>query len=460
MNKLLKTVSFILIKNFTCLSILRAILVVSFIFYIFILTSSWTPSWAQEKPERILTLSESIKLATNNNQELLVVSEQENIANSKIKLAKSQRYPKIIFSGAYTNLKVNTPVTLSPALGGTTLDVGISQYYTTNLSLRQFLYTGGYLFSVNKEARLNLQEVESDYRAIKRKIVLEVTNNFYNVLLAEKIFEIYENALAESKDMLELTKKQSAAGQLYEYSFVNAEVQLAVINASLEKARQDLEETRIVFNKSVGIELNTTVKLDGELVYNSIKEFDLNKTIVRALQFDPELNRKKIEEEMYDIRVSLSKGKLYPSVIMGGDISYSGEVFPPQGKSWTATVAVSFPIFDGWASWTRVKEAKSELRKTKLERVDLNDEIKLRIKQIYSTYERTKKAINPLKQSQELCKKSLNIAVNAFKEEKISFVELLSGQITSIQMQINYVTNLHNYLLSEAELNILTNPVE
>ncbi len=445
-----------MINKFTYSLRIFVILVVSSIFYIFILT----PSWAQEKPERILTLSEVIKLATNNNQELLVVSEQEIIANSKIKLAKSQSYPKIIFSGAYTNLKVSTPVTLSPALGGTTLDVGISQYYTTNLSLRQFLYTGGYLSSISKEALLNLQEVESDYRAIKRKIVLEVTKNFYNVLLAEKIFEIYENALVESKAMLELTQRQSISGELYDYNLVNAEVQLSIINASLEQARQDLEETRILFNKSIGIELNTNVKLEGELVYNISKEFDLNKSIARALQFDPELNRKRIEEEMYDIRVSLSKGKLYPSVIMGGDISYSGEVFPPQGKSWTATVAVSFPIFDGWASWTRVKEAKSELRKTKLERVDVNDKIKLRVQQIYSTYDRTKKAINPLKQSQELCKKSLKIAINAFNEGKISFVELLSGQITSIQVQINYVSNVHNYLLSEAELNILTNPVE
>lgn len=414
-------------------------------------------SWAQEKPERVLTLSESIKLATSNNQELLIVAEEENIANSKMKLARSQRYPKVIFSGAYTNLKVTTPMALSPMLGGTTLDIGISEYYTTHLSLKQFLYTGGYLSSISKEARLNLQEVESDYKAVKRKIILEVTRNFYSVLLSRQIVNIYEDSLSENEAMSALAEKENS---LYDYNLLNAEVQLSVIRISLEKAKQDLKGARTLFNKSLGIELNTQVRLEGGLTYGNNQEFELNKSIIRALQFSPELRKKKIEEQMYDVKVMLSKGKLYPSVVIGGDIAYGGEVFPPEGKSWTATLAVSVPIFDGWASWTRVKEAKSELRKTKLERVRVSDDIKLRVQQLFSNYERTKKTIKPLKQNRDLCKKNVDIATDAFKKKEISFVELLGAQMALVQAKINYVNNLHSYLLTEAELNIIANPVE
>ncbi|MFH1238661.1 MAG: TolC family protein [bacterium] len=425
-----------------------------------VIPCNFSALWAQEKPERVLTLAESIKLAQSNNQELLILSEEENIAEAKIKLARSQKYPQIIFSGAYTTLKIDTPVTLSPMLGGATLNEGVSEYYTSLLSLRQFLYTGGYLSSTSKEAQLNLQEVESDYRALKGKIVLGVTRNYYQVLLNRQIVNIYESALTQSENIQNLIKEQKGGGELYDYNSVKADVQLMVIKSSLEKARQDMEENRTVFNRSVGIELNTQVQLDGQLTYEEPQEFELNKSITRALQFSPELNRKKIEEEMYDVRVTLSKGKLYPSVIMGGDIAYSGEIFPPKGKSWTATIAVSYPIFDGWASLTRIKQAKSELRKTKLERVNLSDDLKLRIQQLHYNYERTKKAVKPLKDSRDLSAQSVQLATEAFKKGKISFSELLSAEMTLTQAEINYLQNLHGYLSAAAELNIITNPVE
>ncbi|MFH1784067.1 MAG: TolC family protein [bacterium] len=412
---------------------------------------------AQEKPERVLSLEESIRLAKTNNQALLVLSEEENLANHRIKLAKSKKYPEIILGGGYTNLKVTKPMTLSPLLGGTSLDVGLSEYYTTNLSFRQLIYSGGYLSSISREARLNLQEVESDYRLEKRNIVFEVTKNFYTVLLFEEIAGIYEEAVNDQDLMLDLAKQQKT---LNEYNLVNAEVQISVLKASLQKARQDLNEAYTLFNKSLGIELNTNVSLQGELVYINNEEYDVNRSITRALQFSPELNRKKIEEQMNDVRVALSQGKLYPSVILGGDLAYSGEEFPPEGKSWMATIAVSLPIFDGWASLTRVKQAKSELRKTKLERVKLSDEIKLRVQQVLSDHERTKDAIKSLEKTRDLCQRSASIAIKAFRKGQISFVELLGTQITLVYARINYSQNLCAYMVSDAELSIITNPVE
>ncbi len=409
-----------------------------------------------EKAERVLSLQDSIKLASENNHELLIVEKKRDIAKEKLKEVNAGYFPSIFMSGSYTDLNVNQPMTLPLVLGGTTLSTGISKYYATRFSLRQFLYTGGHLRGTTKQSKLDLNRVESEYNTIKKQIINTVTRAFYEVLYNSELVQIYKKAVDESEQLIGHINSQDS---IVEYNLLRAEVQKNIFSASLTRIQDDYETSQRRFNRAVGIELNTEVRLVDEL-QTEYKEYDTNKSIARAVQYSPRLYQLRIQEDVYNVKVLLSKGERFPTVVFGADLEYGGNTFPPEGKSWTATVAFNFPLFNGWTSWARVRQARGELAKTRLQEVIITDEIKLQIQELYTRYQRAWESLDPMKRNKDLARKSFELVMIAYRNNEAMYIEVMNALMLLIQARVNYLETLFDYVISQKELDILINPGE
>lgn len=407
--------------------------------------------WALEQPEKVLTLSDSLKWAMTNNPDLLSLSEKKYIAEQKIKEADSYFYPHISLSGAYTRLDVGTPTTLPPTLGGSSLPVGISNHYAARATVTQALFTGGYLINQRQIAEAGLSATSKEYEEGKREVTLIVSGKFYDVLYLQRLAEIYQEDLTQVKNCLEITKNRSEVKDYEIWLWVVEEAKVANL---IEKNQEQLKQIRLAFNKAVGFELNSEIELVGDFSCNTDEEKTLNTFVAQALDRSPTLQRIDIQEDRINHQIGQAFSERYPTVNLGAYYEYSGLNLELPGRNWTATVALQLPLFNGWRSWAKVRQLRGELKQNNLQRVKSGDDLKMSVEHSYGQYKRSGKSLYSSAKNIELAQKAHEAVLNYYKNGKTDSAEVLTVQRQLLETKLLALEDSYDYTLSLIELKV------
>ncbi len=412
-------------------------------------------SWALEQPEKILTLEDSIRWAMTNNQELLAASEKRYIAEQKIEEANSYFFPKLNLSGAYTRLNVSTPTTLPPNLGGSSLAVGVSNHYAARISVNQYLFTGGYLMNQLNIANKDLDISSRAFETTRRRVCLEVTLKFYNVFYQQQVLEFSRDSLAQVKAFIEIAKRKA---RTRDYEITLFEIERSRLEMQLANEEEKLELVYTAFNKSVGFELDAQVKLVGDLktVLSGEDCPGCNTYIAQAIDRSPVLQGLSLEEKKINHKISQAFSERYPTIVLGADYERSGLNSELAGRNWTATLALHYPLFNGWLSWARVRQMRSELKSTNLLKVRASDELKMSIEESYRRFIRAGKNLEEMSKNRDQAQKVLESALGYYRDNQISCTELLAIQKKAFDARMQALDNSYEYTLGEQELKIAT----
>ncbi len=414
-----------------------------------------TSSWALEQPEKILTLEDSIKWALTNNQELLTASEKRYIAEQKIEEANSYFFPKINLSGAYTRLDVSLPTTLPPSLGGSSLAVGVSNHYAARISVSQYLFTGGYLINQLNIAQKDLDITNKDYETVRRKVSLEVAQRFYDVLYQQQVLEIDKESWTQVKNYLEIARLKAGTK---DYEITLLDIERSRWEMQITAAEEKLQMAATAFNKAVGFELGSEIKLVGDFkaVTPGEESQGLNTYIAQAIDRSPALQGLTLEEHKIRYKIDQAFSERYPTIELGADYERSGLNADLDGRNWTATVALRYPLFNGWLSWARVRQMRSELKTTNLMKVRFSDNLKMSVEESYRRYIRAGKNLEEMSKNKELSQQALNSALLYYKNNQLSGTELLAIQKRAMETRMQALDNAYEYTLGEQELRFAT----
>ena len=418
---------------------IKNILTFLFLFFIFLGKSLC----AEEFPERKLTLPQSIKLALLNSQKLLSKNQDVYIAKEKVKEAKSFIYPQLDVNCNISRLKTVSALSLSPALGGIWLEPNEEgNFYAIQLSLYQYVYQGSWFRGDTKRlADINLKGAKSSYEQIKNEIKYEVKEVFYKLLLLQEKLKIYKESHEKSKGLFAKERKISS------YQKMKWQMHLTELESNLKECEKEISLARLNFNNTLGIELNTVVKLIGKLDVAALK-IDLSKSIAWAFQYRPELLQTRAQEEMDALAVSLSMRERYPTVVIGANYQYGGRDLPLDEKNWTATINVSIPVFDAWASWARIKQKKAELEKARFQKAAVEDKIRWEVNKNYLEFMAAQKKVQKSKTNLEMAKNMRRVV----KIGRRNYFELIEIYDFYIRKKLEYIHSVYEYILSKADL--------
>lgn len=320
-------------------------------FLLVILLTSLLP--AQEPSERILTLQESLRLASLNRVEVKIAEQEIERARTFRREASSFLYPQIDVTASFSRLNSDKLLSLTPLLSGAVLRENLGQnYYFTRIGFTQMLYPGGGLLS---RRSLAVQEVKR-MEAVRDRLSFQARTR------AKKAFA----ALLSAQARAALT------------AFVD--------EAARQNLLRDLMLARLDFLEALGLELDTEVRLVGETAVPEGMP-DLQRCLAAAFQFRPEMKEARSAEKMEGLAASLTSSARYPTVAIGGGYQIEDEDFPLKGRSWHVTAAVNFPIFDGGASWARIRRSGVNRRQKALLRAEMEDRIRMEVQRAFILYE-------------------------------------------------------------------------
>jgi outer membrane protein TolC len=121
-------------------------------------------------------------------------------------------------------------------------------------------------------------------------------------------------------------------------------------------------------------------------------------------------------------------------------------------NTWSVTLALSVPIFDGLATRSRVKQAKSTANQIQIGKEQLLNGIGLEVRAAYLSFVEAKDLLNVQGETVQQAEESLRIANLRYKNGLITNVELTDTELALTQAQTNYSNALNDYIIAIAKL--------
>ncbi|MCK9582277.1 MAG: TolC family protein [Endomicrobiales bacterium] len=324
--------------------------------------------------ERVLTLQDSINFGLKNSQDLLASNEDIEVAKLRVDEARSNIFPRIDLNFNASQFDNQFPTVLAPSFNSLYLPGGKNdQYYSAKATMWQYLYAGGRYSTTLDLAKANLAQYVGQYESAKIKALKEIKIAFIDLLASNKKIKTYEFTINEINNNL---------SKHYSSEMVVLKDKLA---RNLLTLKHKYEKDKITYLKTIGLELDTTFDIAGELE-NASTDYDVNKCIALAYQFRPELNQKQFQEKIDALRLNLSLTERFPTISLGANYEWGGYQFPLDYDNWNATINFNWPIFDGWAALSRIVQRKHQIRQGKIRRAQIEDNVELEVRDALIDY--------------------------------------------------------------------------
>jgi len=426
-----------------------------------------------------ITIDESIATALANNLSVKSAEEKVKVAEQKINEARASMMPSISGSGSYTYMGKlpemqfdlsqllkglplgggTNPQGAPPASSGSSIPLGNKDNYNVGLSAQQPLFTWGKIHNAYSLTKISYEAEKQGLESIKQQVIFDTTKAFYGVLLTEQLVKVTQMAVDQVQAHTKTAQDLVDAGMATNFDLLRAKVQLANIKSQFIKMQNLLKLSKDVFKNTIGMNLDADVTLKGEFTYKPM-EIDIDKLLDLAKNNRPEIKQLGLQEKVGEKAVSLAKAGNKPNVALAYNYSYTSyadtlsKAFKRDNwnNTWSLTLALSVPIFDGLATRSRVKQAKIAVSQIQIGKEQLLNGISLDVRSSYMSFQEAKELLKVQEETVQQAQESLRIANLRYKNGMITSVELMDTELAFTQAQTNYSNALNDYVIAIAKL--------
>ncbi len=403
--------------------------------------------------QELLTLEKCVNLALANNQDLKIAQEKIVESQGRKQEAFGNFLPHLSVSGSYTRLEESPRMTV--LFGGyeQTFELGPEHLYSTELTLRQPLFTWGKIYHGDRQARLNYELVNEEYRQVKNSLVFDVKRAFYNLLLAKQFVIIAKEAVDVTDSHYRTTRALYKEGRVSDYDVSRAKVQLVNNQTELIKAKNNLKLAREELSILLNTKLEENWEIGGEFVFEK-REVDLEDFVGKAFADRAEIKQLMVREEMSKISIKLARADNRPNLDFLVNYQYTNPFYNREewGGSWNAILSLNFPLFSGFSDLGRVKQAKAGLEQVTILSSQVKERIKLELRKAFFDLEEARDRIEAQSENVELARANLRIAEERHRQGLMSEIELRDAQLSLTQAETAYVEALYDHNVASALL--------
>ncbi len=291
-----------------------------------------------------LTLEDCISLAKKENLNLIQARTTVDQARAGVMGAYSSYYPQLDLSSSYR-------------YGEDQMGEGS---YSTNVGARYTLYKGGYIRASTRIARARVRIAEEDYRLAEGEVVLAVKEALFGILEKQEQIALAQNILERRKEDLVLLRLKYNVGRESSPAVKEAEAALLQAEHDRMKAEEELSLAKADLNLLIGRPRKQEVSVvpsDEEIEFPSLEQM-----IGEARTERPEIVAEQANRQVLAAQVTQAKSNYLPTLSFSSSYGLRGNQFVDQQTDWSMGVSLSLPIFDGFLTRARVKEATLSLR--------------------------------------------------------------------------------------------------
>lgn len=377
-----------------------------------------------------LTLDDCLRIAKEQNLELRQARLSIDNARAGLTEANASYYPNIGFSTSYRT-------------GGDFADRDISGNYSSGLNASYPLYRGGSIRAGSKIANLRIKIAEENYRQKEAEVVLAVKQAFYKILQIQEQIALIENILKRRRENLALIKLNYSVGRENQPNVAQAEASLSQTEYEYFKAKQNLSLAK----QELNLLLNQP-HADIEIIHqNQDIHFPTLDTLMQLAQSQrPDIISENYTKKTLEAQLIQARSNYLPTLSLSSSYNLSGQEFLEQSASWSAGVNLSLPIFNGFSTLAKVRQAKIALQQAELKINSLQNNILAEVSQAYTNWQLAKKNLEVSQKTLQAVRAAYQLTKLQYEQGRTSyyFVQQKESELTQAEnANVNALYNLY-----------------
>ena len=407
--------------------------------------------------QKLVSVSEAIELALENNYGIKIISNNKEIAKNNASILNSGYLPTVSSSSGATfnrdNLEAEFANGESTALNGAK-----SSRYNASINLNYTLFDGLGRYYDYKRLKETYKLSELQARETIENTIAQLYVVYYNVAQVTENVTVLEKTLTVSKDRITRASYQFEYGQGTMLNVLNAQVDINNDSINLINAKQQLVNTKRDLNVVLGNVISSEFRVDTTIDFKlDIDQNDLANKVksnnVNLLQLDKNIM-------INTFIVKANKSGYLPSLGLTG--SYGWNKGNNNAASFVAVstntglsggLSLSWNLFDGGATATRVSNAKIELENRSLEKESMVIDIERNFNNAWDDYQNKLTIFQVQENNIITSTNNFNRTQEKYKLGQATSIEFRQAQLNLINSELN--RNQAKYAAKIAELTVL-----
>ena len=407
--------------------------------------------------QKLVSVSEAIELALENNYGIKIISNNKEIAKNNAGVLNSGYLPTVTSSSGATfnrdNLEAEFANGESTALNGAK-----SSRYNASINLNYTLFDGLGRYYDYKRLKETYKLSELQARETIENTIAQLYVVYYNVAQVTENVTVLEKTLTISKDRITRANYQFQYGQGTMLNVLNAQVDINNDSINLINAKQQLVNTKRDLNVVLGNVISSEFRVDTTIDFKlNIDQNDLANKVksnnVNLLQLDKNIM-------INTFIVKANKSGYLPSLGLTG--SYGWNKGNNNAASFVAVstntglsggLSLSWNLFDGGATATRVSNAKIELENRSLEKESMVIDIERNFNNAWDDYQNKLTIFQVQENNIITSTNNFNRTQEKYKLGQATSIEFRQAQLNLINSELN--RNQAKYAAKIAELTVL-----
>lgn len=411
-----------------------------------------TQATSPSNPIPRLTLEEAIRLAKSNAPDFRVALANAGVAHEGSVQSRAALLPSL----SYTTGAVYTQPNGTPT--GVFVGANGSHEYLSQGVVHEALSFASVADYHRARAQEALARAEAEIAA--RGLVITVTKDFYDVIVAQQKVENAQAAAAEAQRFVKLSQQLENGGEVAHSDVVKAQLQ------ANDRARdvQDLQLSAEQAKLGLAVLIFPNFTSDYQVV-NDLAQVpplpELTHVQDLAAHNNPEIAAANASLQASQHEVSAAVAGHLPSIsfdyFYGIDANrYATYTDGVHNLGYQAVATLNLPIFDWGATQSKVKQAQlqRDVARVQLSAAQRSALADLRL--FYNEAQTARKQIDLLKDSADLAAESLRLTALRYQAGEATALEVVDAQSASLRAQNNYADAAVRYRVALAKLQSLT----
>ncbi len=440
--------------------------------------TSETHGGAGPKSDRPLRFEECLDLALEHNRHRPVAQLAVEIAEAQHGQALSAYWPRAVGSSALAR-RDQDPLFIFPeetssyslTLGDQHLETTVTvpekriplmdkTHFLARVDLTYPLYTGGLRGALTRQTTAGMEVARQAVRRTDLEVVRDVRRYYYGAVLAGRLVDIGQAALARLEVTLELTENlyKRGSGRVKKTDFLQHKVVVESVRSLVSRLESNRELARAALINTMGLDWDAAVDLaETEVPFDPYRA-DLAGLVSATYRFNPDWAQLQAGLEAVAARVSEARSGRLPKLALTGNLEViansheGGIVGPEEQKSWLVAIGMEVPIFDGRLTRNRIREARARLAQLENQRVLLRQGLAVQVQALFLQLVRAQNQDESSGAALRAAAENRELNVRAYQADLVEVQDVVAAQLIAAFVDATYQKVRYDHLEAKARL--------
>jgi outer membrane protein TolC len=335
----------------------------------------------------------------------------------------------------------------------TNIDFSLPYNYESHARLVQPLFNEP-LRANYSAARARHDGQSAQLRASARQVAAEAQTAYLEQAAARRSVEIFEATLELVRENERIADRLLAAGSATPEGVQRARAERAEVEQQLAETRERARAATRAFNLVLKRPLDQPAEVIADSAVVLPLPLDANAAIQRGLAAREELRQVDAGLRAAEAGKRAATRSMIPSVAGVLDYGFQGSdiTFADENHVWSATLAVSWSLFNGGGDLARRSAAGYEIERSRLQRDDVADKIALEIRNSYEAATVAHEAIATADTRLEAATRTYSLVKRRYEEGAASPYELTDARASLTRAQLNRLLTAYRYAIRRVDL--------